>query len=165
MADCLLLLAVAAAYFLCSGYPDSQRSALAMFAIAVAAMLLALVMTGRAHWIAALFAAILPFLRGLLALAGNWSLIRRLLGGLGGATPGQSPGAGQTSWLKASSSECRWIMIPEINGKVLAGQYVGKMLNQLDLDDLMLLFEECREDEESVALLQAYLDAYTKQLA
>ncbi len=156
----LLLLAVAVLYLLFQWM--SQQSAKVrwqVFAITVAAMLLLLVLTGRAHWIAALFAAILPFLRGLLALAGNWPLIRRLLGGLGQAPAGQSPGPGQKSTV-----ESRFIRMSldhdsgEINGKVLSGQFAGKMLDQLDLDDLMLLLQECQVDEESVALLQAYLD-------
>ncbi len=156
----LLLVAVAVLYLLfrwMSLQPAKVRWQ--VFAITVAAMLLALVLTGRAHWIAALFAAILPFLRGLLALAGNWPLIRRILGGMGAAPPGQSPGAGQTSTV-----ESKFIRMSldhdsgEINGKVLSGQFTGKMLDQLDLDDLMLLLQECQSDEESVALLQAYLD-------
>ena len=124
-----------------------------------AAVLLVLVLTGRAHWLAALFAAVLPFLRGLLSLAGNWPLIRRLLGGLGGAAAGQSPAGGQ-----ASTVQSKYIRMTldhdsgDINGEILAGQFAGKTLNQLDLDALLQLLEECQDDEESVALLQAYLD-------
>lgn len=156
----LLLLAVAAIYVLflwLSRQPAKVRWQVT--ALSLAAILLLLVATGRAHWIAALFAAILPFLRGLLTLAGNWPLIRRLLGGLGTAPRGQSPGAGQTSTV-----ESKFIRMSldhdsgEINGKVLEGQFAGKMLDSLDLDDLMLLLQECQVDEESVALLQAYLD-------
>ena len=40
----------------------------------------------------------------------------------------------------------------------LAGQFAGKSLDQLDLDDLLKLLRECRDDDESVAMLQAYLD-------
>ena len=161
MARLVLLLLVVAVLYLLFRWLAQQpaRVRWQVLAVSVAAMLLALVLTGRAHWIAALFAAILPFLRGLLALASNWPLIRRLLGGLGSAPSGQPPGAGQTSTV-----ESQFIRMSldhdsgEINGKVLAGQFAGKMLDQLDLDDLMLLLQECQTDEESVALLQAYLD-------
>ncbi len=46
----------------------------------------------------------------------------------------------------------------EVNGEVLAGQFAGKTLDQLDLDSLLQLLDECRDDEESVALLEVYLD-------
>ena len=43
-------------------------------------------------------------------------------------------------------------------GEVLAGRFQGQRLDQLDLEDLLRLLDECAADEESVALLQAYLD-------
>jgi DnaJ-domain-containing protein 1 len=46
----------------------------------------------------------------------------------------------------------------DINGEVLSGQFAGKTLDQLELDALLQLLGECQDDEESVALLQAYLD-------
>ncbi len=108
---------------------------------------------------AAVFAALLPFLRGLLTLAGNWPLIRRLLAGMGGGAKPQRPSSGQTSTVQ--SQYIRMTLnhdSGDINGEVLAGQFAGKMLDQLDLDALLRLLTECRHDEESVALLHAYLD-------
>lgn len=161
MARLVLLLAAVAVLYLLFRWMSQQSARVRwqVFAVSLAAILLLLVLSGRAHWIAALFAAILPFLRGLLALAGNWPLIKRLLGGMGAAQAGQSPGAGQKSTV-----ESQFVRMSldhdsgEINGKVLKGQFAGKMLDQLDLDDLMILLGECQVDEESVALLQAYLD-------
>ncbi len=46
----------------------------------------------------------------------------------------------------------------DINGEVLVGQFKGSMLDQLKLDALLQLLRECQDDEESVALLQVYLD-------
>ena len=46
----------------------------------------------------------------------------------------------------------------DINGEVLEGQFKGQELNQLSLEELLQLLRECQDDEESVALLQAYLD-------
>jgi DnaJ-domain-containing protein 1 len=46
----------------------------------------------------------------------------------------------------------------DINGEVLAGQFIGRTLDQLKLDDLLQLLGDCQDDDESVALLQAYLD-------
>jgi hypothetical protein len=46
-----------------------------------------------------------------------------------------------------------------MNGVVLEGTFAGKQLHELDLEDLVKLFRECRmADEESAALIQAYLD-------
>ncbi len=161
MARLLLLLIIAAGLYSAFRWISRQpaRVRWQMLAVTLAAVLLALVLTGRAHWIAALFAALLPFLRGLLSLAGNWPLIRRLLGGLGGAVPGQSSAGGQ-----ASTVQSKYIRMTldhdtgDINGEILTGQFSGKTLDQLGLDALLQLLDECRDDEESVALLQAYLD-------
>ncbi len=161
MARLLLLLIIAAGLYFAFRWISRQpaRVRWQMLAVTLAAVLLALVLTGRAHWIAALFAALLPFLRGLLSLAGNWPLIRRLLGGLGGAVPGQSSAGGQ-----ASTVQSKYIRMTldhdtgDINGEILTGQFSGKTLDQLGLDALLQLLDECRDDEESVALLQAYLD-------
>ncbi len=161
MARLLLLLIIAAGLYFMFRWLSQQppRVRWQMLALTVAAVLLVLVLTGRAHWIAALFAALLPFLRGLLSLAGNWPLIRRLVGGLGNPASGSAPSGGQ-----ASTVQSKYIRMTldhdsgDINGQVLAGQFSGKTLDQLDLDALLQLLAECQDDEESVALLQAYLD-------
>ena len=46
----------------------------------------------------------------------------------------------------------------EIDGEVLAGRFEGSRLARLDLDELLELLRECGHDEESAAMLQAYLD-------
>jgi len=46
----------------------------------------------------------------------------------------------------------------DIDGEVLEGQFKGRALKQLSLEELLQLLRECQDDEESVALLQAYLD-------
>jgi DnaJ-domain-containing protein 1 len=46
----------------------------------------------------------------------------------------------------------------DINGEVLEGQFKDRALKQLNLEELLQLLRECQDDEESVALLQAYLD-------
>jgi len=128
-------------------------------AILLAAVLLTLVLTGRAHWLTAVFAALLPFVRGLMTLLGSVPLLKRMLAGMGAAKSRDASGSGQTSTV-----ESKYIRMTlnhdsgEINGEVLAGQYTGRTLDQLDLEALLLLLRECGDDEESVALLQAYLD-------
>jgi hypothetical protein len=128
-------------------------------AVLLAAGLLLLVLTGRAHWMAAVFAAILPFARGLLVLLGHIPLLKRALAGVDALKSKPEPSSGQTS-----SVQSKYIRMTlnhdsgDINGEVLTGQFTGKTLDQLDLDALLQLLRECQDDDESVALLQSYLD-------
>ena len=47
----------------------------------------------------------------------------------------------------------------EMSGQVLDGRFKGNSLDQLSLEQLLLLLQECqREDRESAQLLEAYLD-------
>ncbi len=128
-------------------------------AILLAVVMLVLVLTGRAHWLAAVFAALLPFVRGLLTLLGNLPLLKRILAGVGAAKAKSAPSSGQRSTVQS-----KYIRMTlnhdsgDINGEVLAGRFSGSTLDQLQLDALLQLLAECQDDEESVALLQAYLD-------
>jgi len=130
-----------------------------VIAILLASGLLALVLTGRAHWLAAVFAALLPFLRGLLALLRHIPLLKRVLATMDAAKPSNAPSSGQTSTVQG-----KYIRMTlnhdsgDINGEILTGQFKGRTLDQLDLEALMQLLRECQDDAESVALLQAYLD-------
>ena len=128
-------------------------------AVLLAAGLLTLVLTGRAHWLTAVFAALLPFVRGLLRLLGHIPLLKRVLAGVDALKSKPEPSSGQTSTVHS-----KYIRMTlnhdsgDINGEVLAGQFIGRTLNQLKLDDLLQLLRDCQDDDESVALLQAYLD-------
>ena len=163
MARLLLLLAIGFGVFLLLRWLSRQPGKVQWQVLAglAAAGLLVLVLTGRAHWLAAVIAAILPFLQFLFRLLLNipFPLLRRLLGGLGVGRPQSQPSGGQTSTV-----ESRYLRMTlnhdsgDIDGEVLAGQFAGKSLNQLELDALLQLLNECQDDEESVALLQAYLD-------
>jgi len=157
----LLLLGIAAGLYILFRWLSRQppRVYWQVGAVSLALVLLVLVLTGRAHWLAAAFAAILPFLRGLLNLAGSVPLIKRMLAGMGAAKSKNPPSSGQ-----ASSVQSKYIRMTldhdsgDVNGEVLAGHFQGKTLDQLDLEALLQLLNECAEDEESVALLQTYLD-------
>ncbi len=128
-------------------------------AVLFAAGVLILVLTGRAHWLAAVFAVMLLFVRGLLILLGNMPLFKRMLSGVDALKSKPEPNSGQTSTVQS-----KYIRMTlnhdsgDINGEVLTGQFIGKMLDQLDLDALLQLLRECQDDEESAALLQTYLE-------
>jgi hypothetical protein len=128
-------------------------------AILLAIGLLLMVATGRAHWLTAIFAAFLPFIRAILTLLSSVPLLKRVLAGKGAAQSAAEPSGRQTS-----SVQSRYIRMTlahdsgDINGEVLEGQFKGRALKQLNLEELLQLLRECQDDEESVALLQAFLD-------
>jgi len=148
MARFLLFVGLAAGLFILFRWLSNQPSRVywQLLAAVLAVGLLVLVLAGRAPWLAALLAMLLPFVRG-------W------LSGRGAANSKAAPAGGQTSRVQS-----RYLRMTlnhdsgEIGGEILSGQFAGKALGQLDLDDLLQLLRECQDDEESVALLQAYLD-------
>lgn len=163
MARLLLLLGLAAGLFVFLRWLFRQppRVRWQLMAGLLAVGLLALVLTGRAHWLAAVFAVLLPFVRSLLRLLGSIPipLLKRVLDGIKAAKSRAEPRSGQTSTVQS-----KYIRMTlnhdsgDLDGEVLAGQFKGSMLDQLKLDALLQLLRECQNDEESVALLQAYLD-------
>ena len=163
MARLLLLLGLAAGLFFFFHWLFRQppRVRWQLIAVLLALGLLVLVLMGRAHWLAAVFAALLPFVRTLLRLLGSIPipLLKRVLAGIKAAKSRPEPSSGQTS-----SVQSKYIRMTlnhdsgDINGEVLTGQFKGSTLDQLKLEALLQLLRECQDDEESVALLQAYLD-------
>jgi hypothetical protein len=157
----LLLLALAAGLFLLFRWLSRKppRVFWQWLAVLLALILLVLVLTGRAHWLAAVVAALLPFARTLIGLLGAIPLLKRLLAGMGAAKARKAPSGGKTSTVQ--SKYIRMTLdhdTGDLNGEVLAGQFRGMTLDQMNLEVLLQLRQECQDDEESVALLQAYLD-------
>ena len=95
MARLILLLAVAAGLYLLFSWLSRQppRVYWQFLAVLLALVLLVLVLTGRAHWLTAVFAALLPFVRTLINLLGAIPLIRRVLAGTGAAKGKSAPRA------------------------------------------------------------------------
>ncbi len=46
----------------------------------------------------------------------------------------------------------------EMDGQILAGRYEGQLLSQLELPELLQVAEDFRDDQESLRLLESYLD-------
>ena len=161
MARFLLLLGLAAGVFILLRWLSRQppRVHWQILAVGLALVLMLLVLTGRAHWLTALFAALLPFARTLLSLLGGIPLLKRVLAGMGEAKSAGAPSSGQNSTVQS-----KYIRMTlnhdsgDIDGEVLVGQFKGQRLDQMRLDELLQLLAECEDDEESVALLQAYLE-------
>jgi hypothetical protein len=161
VARILLLLGLAVGLFLLFRWLLRQppRVYWQWIAVLLAAGLLTLVLTGRVHWLTAVFAAMLPFVRGLLNLLGSIPLLKRVLAGVDNLKSRSEPSSGQTSTVQS-----KYIRMTlnhdsgDINGEVLEGQFKGSTLDRLKLEALLQLLGECQDDEESVALLQTYLD-------
>lgn len=70
----------------------------------------------------------------------------------GSAGPGVS--SIKTQWLSMELTHSTGAM----DGEVLSGGLKGKRLSDLTLEDLLRLAGECRQDTDSIQLLEAYLD-------
>lgn len=139
---------------------QSHRTQLQVAAVAVGVALIALSATGRLNWVFALFGALLPFLRRLLSLMAYLPIFQRVFRQFRSAQPTPEQPTGQQSTV-----ETRFVRMTldhdtgEMNGSVLEGRFTGADLKALSLEQLIALLAECtRDDEESAALLRAYLD-------
>ena len=131
-------------------------------AVVLVTVLLLLTATGRLHWLAALAAGALPFLRGLAGLIAGpliSNFLRNKLFGRGNAPPGADPGAAPKDSTVATN-ELRMTLNHEtgaMDGDILTGGSAGRRLSELDLTALQTVFGEL-SDEDSRQLLGAYLD-------
>jgi len=125
-------------------------------------LLFALAITGRLHWLFALLAGLLPWMRRLLPLlrfVPLAQLARRYLNVGGMRSMGSKPKGGQTSnvhslFLSMTLNHDNG----EISGEVLKGQFIGCPLRELTVQQLQNLLKECQADRDSYALLCSYLN-------
>ena len=93
----------------------------------------------------------LPFLLPILM---NWRAVRARLRAARGPSPGQASEV-ETRFLRMTLDHDSGVM----TGHIKEGRFAGRMLEDLELDDLIALWAECRaEDAQSAAVLEAYLD-------
>ncbi len=89
----------------------------------------------------------LPFLM-------NFSALRNRIKAARGASPGGTSEV-ETRFLKMALDHDTG----EIDGEVLEGTFVGRLLSELSPEELVALWQECRaEDGQSAGVLEAYLD-------
>jgi len=127
---------------------------------AVVGVLLFLAARGYLHWLFVLIASLLPLLPRIIRLLALIPVIRQLKAQLGGMRSGGRSAPGQTSQVEA-----RFLRMTldhdtgDMEGEILEGRFAGRRLSALGLEELLILLDECRsEDEESTTLLTAYLD-------
>lgn len=99
-----------------------------------------------------LVAVILPFLIPALL---RWRSISRWRRNARGPTPGQASTI-DTGFLHMTLDHDSGAL----DGEVVAGRFAGRRLADLTLEDLMRLYAECRGDESSHRILEAYLDRH-----
>ena len=116
----------------------------------VAGVLLLAVITGRVHWLFALLGAAIPWLQRALMARQVWRIFKS----------NRKPAAGNRSKVETSY----FLMIldhdtGDLTGDVTRGSFSGQSINDLSLDELLTLLNECRSaDPQSAALLEAFLD-------
>ena len=126
----------------------------------VLVVVLLLLVTGRLSWVLALPAAAMllfnrlqPLLRYVPFLHGLYQRYQTQRSNKTGPNPGQH-----------SSVTARYVRMTldldsgVMEGEVLLGTQQGKRLSQLSLPQLITLINDWQDDEESIALLQAYLE-------
>jgi len=127
--------------------PRSAARAVRWAAVALgAAGLIVLAVTRAWHWLPALLIPLIPWIRQFRAL-------RNLAKGARGPTGGRQS-AVETAWFRMQLDHDTG----EMDGEVLHGAYEGRSLSSLGLSDLLAILTECRDDEQSAAVLAAYLD-------
>jgi len=125
--------------------------------------LLALVASGRLHWIAASLAMALPVVLRILGALGLSRLLRRL-GGSAGPTPFPGSASGD-SGDRSSEVSSRFLHMEldrrsgKLEARILEGPHAGAALADLSLaEQLELLIHYQREDQDSARLLETWLD-------
>ena len=120
-------------------------------------LLLLLLATGRLNPIIALVLAALALGQRILAFANMANVFKGFRNSMKGAA---GPSAGN-----ASDVETRYLRMSldhdsgAMSGVVLEGDYRGRRLSELGIEELMDLLAVCRaEDSQSAAVLEAYLD-------
>jgi hypothetical protein len=93
----------------------------------------------------------LPFLLPMLM---NWRAIRARMRAARGPSPGQASEV-ETRFLRMTLDHDSGVM----TGYIKEGRFAGRALEDLEPEDLVALWAECRaEDAQSAAVLEAYLD-------
>ncbi len=115
--------------------------------------ILALIVGGYLIWggLRAWAVLTLPFLLPILM---NWRAIRARMRAARGPSPGQASEV-ETRFLRMTLDHDSGVM----TGQIKEGRFAGRMLEDLELHDLIALWADCRaEDAQSAAVLEAYLD-------
>ena len=138
--------------------PDSeQRKKLLqktiIYGVVIVALLL--VVTGRMHWVGALFAGLLATTRQVLPmLIRYFPMITQLYRAHAPKASAQNGSTVTTKYIEMTLDH----QTGKLSGKVLAGEFKDKSLSELDREQLKALFDFCHgNDIDSARLLENYL--------
>ncbi|VBB68654.1 FIG033376: Heat shock protein DnaJ-like [invertebrate metagenome] len=125
--------------------------------VAVVAVLLAA--NGRLGWLFAVLAAWIPRLMRTLQIH---ALIRGVWTALTSAGFHSVSGAERTARASVIETECLRMVLDHtsghLSGRVRTGSLAGRLLDDLSLAELMVLYRFCATDENSLQVLEAWLD-------
>lgn len=126
--------------------------------ILAAVALVGLAMTGKLHWLFAVFAAILPLLQKALSLIGYTPLLGRVFTHF--RNTHSSPNTNQNSSVETEYLGMTLDLASgAMNGTVKKGIHAGKRLDDLSIAELVKMYEELLPvDTDSAQLLEAYLN-------
>ena len=138
--------------------PQDRKKFLSQLALLVSAIaLIYLTLTGRMHFLVALGAAILPFLKRLLPLVRYIPLLKNIYQQ---AQSSKQPDLGKTSTVETSLLKMTLDHDSgHMDGEILTGALIGKNLSDLSLEQLLVLHHLAQTSHSgSLNVLEAYLD-------
>jgi len=138
--------------------PQERKKFIYLITLLLSAFVLAyLTLTGRLHFLVALGAAILPFLKRLLPLLRYIPLLKKFYQ--------QAQTSAKTSQGNVSAVETSLLSMTldhdngHMDGEVLLGEFSGKKLSDLSLENLLLVYHLAqKEHSDSVGVLEAFMD-------
>jgi len=138
--------------------PAERKKFIYLLTLLLSAFVLAyLTLTGRLHFLVALGAAFLPFLKKLLPLVRYIPLLKNIFQ--------QAQSSAKTSQGKVSTVETTLLCMTldhdngHMDGEVLLGEFSGKKLSDLSLDNLLLVYRLAQSHySDSIGVLEAYMD-------
>jgi hypothetical protein len=123
----------------------------------IAAVFILLAVTGRLPWLFGVLGGLIPFIQRLFTMWRVTQFFRkRKPTSTGSASNARQTSTVETRFVRMSLDHDTGTM----SGVILEGTFKGRSLDNLSVDMLIKLLQECRlaEDEESVAVLESYLD-------
>lgn len=122
--------------------------------IVVVAVIVFFVVSGRFAWAVMALPALLPWVMRFRQMARTAKAFRRM------SQAGAGHASGQTSDIETRTLRMRLDHDSgRMSGDVIDGRFAGRALEDLTLDELLDLLDDCRRgDTQSVTILESYLD-------
>lgn len=130
-------------------------------------LLVVLAATGRLHWIFVALGALVPLVQRGFLLMRALPLVQQVLRMAGIAIPGVAGAGGANPGGRVSTIRTRFLTMTlehasgEMDGEITEGPHQGRHLSELPLEALVeLVGEYRRQDQQSAAVLETYLDRH-----